>query len=243
MRQLGIWLRSQLDKLLAVPRYFRALAKEWMSILFGETLVGVVFLIWWALANPSNTQLIVVFVGAMFVAGFYAWHAANLRLEAKIKITRVCSREWEGTGQRRFHRVKAYYIEVLNKSEGITLEGVSIQLSGLSPPAPMWDFLPIPLHVQHDNPEKPENQARSFDLNPGELKNIDFVSAFEGDNRFSVVHVVAGVNCEVPFDTDGTRLQVRATAKNVPAVLAEFKVRRDEAGILQCEMEKRKNKN
>jgi len=240
MRQFRTWLIAQLEKLLFVPDYFRAMAKEWLNILFGETLVGIAFLLWWALGAPTNHALVVVFVAALFVAGYYAWHADHLRLETKIEIPRVCPREWtiaQGNANAG-HRAKAYYIELVNRSEGVTIEGVSVQLSGMSPEAPNWDFLPIPLHLQHDNPTKPEDQIRSFSLNPGEPRNIDFVSALEGDNRFSVVHVVAGVNHHIPFDTKGNRLQVRIAAKNTPPLLIWLRVWRDEAGFIECEIEK-----
>jgi|ERR1700691_2645094 len=80
MRQLRTWLMKQLEKLLLMPDYFRALAKEWLNILFGETLVGIGFLVWWALGAPTNHALVVVFVIAMFVAGYYAWRAVHIRL-------------------------------------------------------------------------------------------------------------------------------------------------------------------
>jgi len=43
-----------------------------MNILFGETLVGVVFLVWWALGSPP---LVFIFVLAALVAGYYVWRA------------------------------------------------------------------------------------------------------------------------------------------------------------------------
>jgi len=61
------WFLRQFGKLVLLPDYFRVLAKEWLNILFGETLVGIAFLLWWSLAGPSNAKLIVVFVAAMFV--------------------------------------------------------------------------------------------------------------------------------------------------------------------------------
>lgn len=77
---------NQLEKLLLMPDYFRALAKEWLNILFGETLVGIGFLIRWALGAPTNHALIVVFVAAMFVAGYYAWRPSYVRLIPQLDI-------------------------------------------------------------------------------------------------------------------------------------------------------------
>jgi hypothetical protein len=82
------WLLRQFGKLVLLPDYFRVIAKEWLNILFGETLVGIAFLLWWSLAGPSNAKLIVVFVEAMFVAGYYAWRADHIRLMPKLEVTR-----------------------------------------------------------------------------------------------------------------------------------------------------------
>jgi hypothetical protein len=86
MRKLRTWLIGQFEKLLLMPDYFRALAKEWLNILFGETLVGIGFLIWWALGAPTNHALIVVFVIAMFVAGYYAWRSDHARLIPQLEV-------------------------------------------------------------------------------------------------------------------------------------------------------------
>ena len=87
MRQFRTWLRKQFEKLLLLPDYFRALAKEWLNILFGETLVGIGFLVWWALGAPTNHALIAVFLLAMFVAGYYAWRVDHSRFIPKYKVT------------------------------------------------------------------------------------------------------------------------------------------------------------
>jgi len=89
MRQFLTWLIAQFEKLLLMPDYFGALAKEWLNILFGETLVGIGFLIWWALGEPKNHSLVVAFLIAMFVAGYYAWRANYIRLQPRFKVERI----------------------------------------------------------------------------------------------------------------------------------------------------------
>src|ERR1035437_10308079 len=125
MRQFRTWLMKQLEKLLLMPDYFRALAKEWLNILFGETLVGIGFLIWWALGAPTNHALVAVFVIAMFVAGYYAWRADHLRLGKRLEIAHLRINPWvaaQGTPNAG-HRAKTYYFGVANRSEGTTIEG------------------------------------------------------------------------------------------------------------------------
>jgi hypothetical protein len=81
------WIFRQFGKLVLLPDYFRVIAKEWLNILFGETLVGIGFLLWWSLAGPSNAKLIAVFVVAMFVAGYHAWRADHIRLMPGLEVT------------------------------------------------------------------------------------------------------------------------------------------------------------
>jgi hypothetical protein len=64
MASIYQWFLRQFGELVfRLPaRFFRVIAKEWLNILFGETLVGIGFLLWWSLAGPSNAKLIVVFI-------------------------------------------------------------------------------------------------------------------------------------------------------------------------------------
>ena len=56
-----------------------------MNILFGESLVAVIFLIWWALGSPP---LVIIFLLAVLVAGYYAWRATYLRSVPQIAVKR-----------------------------------------------------------------------------------------------------------------------------------------------------------
>jgi hypothetical protein len=101
---------KQLEKLLLMPDYFRALAKEWLNILFGETLVGIGFLIWWALGAPTNHRLILVFVLAMFVAGYYAWRGDHIRLIPRLEIKTIALQENPVNDARGTRRI---YVQVI----------------------------------------------------------------------------------------------------------------------------------
>jgi hypothetical protein len=70
MKRLTSLIRSQFGKLQFLHIYVAAISREWMYILFGETLLGVIFLVWWALATPP---LVLIFVSAAILAGYYAW--------------------------------------------------------------------------------------------------------------------------------------------------------------------------
>jgi hypothetical protein len=90
MRKIRSWFGERFATFFSVPDYFSAIAKQWMNILFGETLVGVVFLLWWALSNPKNPPLILAFVAAMFVAGYYAWFADHSKLVPRFEVKQHC---------------------------------------------------------------------------------------------------------------------------------------------------------
>jgi hypothetical protein len=95
-------LLRQFGKLSLLSVYFGAIAKEWINILFGETLIGIGFVLWWSLAGPSNTKLIVAFVAAMFVAGYYAWRAEHIQLMPKFVVaqfTRQTTDTFDQTGK------------------------------------------------------------------------------------------------------------------------------------------------
>jgi hypothetical protein len=87
------FLKTSFETLALLPDYFRAIVRQWMNILFGEGLIAVVFLIWWALGNPP---LIAIFVSAMFVAGYYAWREEYLAAFQKQKSRNVEVRDWIG---------------------------------------------------------------------------------------------------------------------------------------------------
>jgi hypothetical protein len=83
-------IRKQFQTFESIPLYFRAIATEWMNILFGESLVAVIFLVWWALGSPP---LVLIFMLAALVAGYYAWRASYLSRIPQIVIKRFALTE------------------------------------------------------------------------------------------------------------------------------------------------------
>jgi hypothetical protein len=241
MRNVARWLKRRFGTFDLLPEYFTAAIQQMQNILWGALLPFVAWGIWFIVSTPPTSVNVVAIGLALFMAGYYVWRADHLRLARKISITGLRVQEWTiiprgsiGEG----HPARSYYLEIVNESDGTTIGDVSVQLRHISPEVPNLNWLPIHLHVKHDNPVREEDYVRSFNLNPHETKNIDFVSSTEGDNRFTVIHIVPGVNKFVFFDTKGHRLQVIVTAKDMPAVSIWVRVWRDEAGLLMCEIEK-----
>lgn len=219
--------------------YSKAVREHGWEILWGAGMVGVPFGILTLYYAPSRSLLGWLFVWIVLVAGYFVWRADHVRLQQKICVTKVLDQKWWHAD---FNRdAIAYYFEIANKSEALSIHGVRVQLEKIEPEVENLNWLPIPLHQKHDNPVlgQPHVPAREFSLNPSEHKHIDFISALVGGNHFEVEHVAGiGVNRNVPVVGQGHhRLRVTVTAQDMPILYAWFDVWMNEAGVLMCEME------
>ena len=181
---------------------------------------------------------------ACLITGYYIWRVNHLRLQPKLLVTRVISQRWR-TGGNPFPNSNmpsaktgtanrdavAYYFEIAGASEASTIRDVRVQLTEINPPVQNLDWLPVLLFHKHDSPP----HAKKFDLNPGDVKHIDLVSAYRWDDHFAVRHIVDGVNCDVPA-FGHHRLTVAITASDTPKSLVSFDVWKDDDGCLQCEI-------
>ncbi len=168
------------------------------------------------------------------VAGYYVWRVNYVRLQQTIEVTSVRAHSYPhrdgGTGTQ-------YYFGVINKSEAATIHGVRVQLMEIIPEINNRDWLPIPLHLQHDNPPSGVF-TQSFDLHPREPRNIDLFSTADTTGN-SVAHFalsVSGVDLRVPI-TSRCRFRVMVNAKDVPVLFTWFAAWMDKDGTLQCEMD------
>jgi hypothetical protein len=233
MHEILTWLKARLETFAHLPDYGKATAKQWMNILFGETVLGVIFLVWWALENPKNPPLIVIFIAAVIVAGYFVWRADHLRLRQTLDITQALLQEWTDVASQQ--PAFAYYIEVVNTSEAVSILEAKVQLMEIVPEVQNLNWLPVLLRQKHDH-KPPTDAEKLFDLHPGDKKHIDFVSALYGSNQFTIQHLVDGVNNQVNA-SQHHRLKVAVIARHTPAHYAWFEVWIDGKGVLQCKME------
>jgi hypothetical protein len=70
-------VKNSVTNIRGLARIFKSNHKTVDEYSIGETVVAVIFLVWWALGSPP---LVFIFVAAMFVAGYYAWRANHLRM-------------------------------------------------------------------------------------------------------------------------------------------------------------------
>ena len=170
----------------------------------------------------------------------------HISLQPQLKVTRVIAQSWKSDELKAAesiygksstppvkivtrHEAMAYYFEISGTSESVTVRDVRVQLERIIPPVKNLDWLPVLLFHKHDQPPHKEK----FDLHPGDVKHIDLVSAYRGDDHFEVRHIVGGVNRDVP--TAGHHcLTVAITASDTPKISASFDVFMDSDGVLQC---------
>lgn len=243
MREFSRWLKRRFHSFDYLLEYFDAVRLHFLDVIWGIGVgAGVPYMIFGLYSlfkTPPPVANWIAIVGALFLSGYYLWRADHMRLEKKLEITRLVTQEWKVPQGEVMagHPARAWWFEVGNLSEGTTIEDVTVQIKTISPEVKNLNWLPIHLHLKHDDPAKAEDYKQSFNLNPGEPKTIDLVSSFEGDNRFSIIHTVPRANRHVQFDTEGHRLEVIVTAKDMPILSVWFKVWRGEDDLIQCERE------
>jgi hypothetical protein len=175
--------------------------------------------------------LITSFVGSCG----YAWYLERrqkLSLEKRLaqrpmriseEVSRRLWRQPQGVGAE-------CYIKIINDSEGASLESVRVELIHMEPEA--IKFLPVPLHIKHEDYE-----AREFSIHPLAFRQVDLVTGptksttSPTQTNLVIPHTVKNHVEALP----GTeyRLTVKASAKNVSPVEAVFKVSIED-GELQC---------
>jgi hypothetical protein len=224
--------KKGLDKKL-VWAYWLAVKEEAWAILWGAGVIGVPITIITLYLSPSWKALGWTAAWCFFMAGYYVWRADHVRLEKKIEPTYVRRHYW---GREQGEGVQ-YYFGIINKGEAATIRDVRVQLQELAPEIESINWLPIGLHQQHDNlVTDTATFAKTFDLHPNEVKNIDLLTGINGQKYFNVSHIVPGVNAVVQI-TGRHRLKVIIAGTDVPVSFAWFTVWMEDDGMLRCELD------
>jgi hypothetical protein len=83
------WFLPHFRKFDLLPDYFRAIALQWQSILWGGSVIAVLFVILAAILSLPKWTIAVYFVAVLFVAGYYVWRADHIRLTPKLRVSEV----------------------------------------------------------------------------------------------------------------------------------------------------------
>jgi hypothetical protein len=225
-----------------IPAYFLAIKESGWEVLWGAGMIGIAFGIATLRWSPSWQALGYVIALVVFVAGYQLWRDHYLRLQPKLRVSKVIAQKWRTRAgilydkspmppNKRNGDAVAYYFEIKGTSEASTIRDVQVQLAEINPPVPNLDWLPVPLFHKHDQPP----HTKKFDLHPGDVKHIDLVSAYRGDDNFEIRHIIDGVNRNIPA-VGVHRFTVTITASDTPKLSVCFDVFVDAEGLLQCNM-------
>jgi hypothetical protein len=235
MRRIFKWLNKRFGTFDLLPEYFTAAGQQIQNVLWGALLPFLVWGVWFIVGTPPAWINWTAVLVALFVAGYYVWRADHLRLEKKLGITRVTPQRWvDDIDPGNPLDTTAYYFEVVNTSAAATIEWAHVELAEIFPEVVNLNWLPVPLRHKHDH-SSPAQAKKDFNLNPGQMKHIDFVAAHKGDTHFDILHIVGGANTRVP-GLDHHYLKVMVTAKDTPALSQWFDVWMDMERVLQCKM-------
>lgn len=206
------WLGRQFQKFEQFPAYGNAISKEWMSILFGEGVLAVIFLIWWALGTPP---LVLIFVAAVLVAGYYAWRAIYVNSIPKFAVRRFLVTEtptiYSGEMRKYVHLVpecltdapvhecQGFLLRVLKKSEEKWIATAADEPLDLT-----WSI---------------QDRAEPRTLQPGVLTRLNLLYISNYHCRLSPCTPHLPYRFTPVFDTAGAfRFDVRFTARDCPPV-------------------------
>ena len=234
MRRIFKWLNKRFGTFDLLPKYFTAAAGAMQNILWGALLPFLAWGIWFIVSSPPTWVNVTAIGVALFLAGYYVWRADHVRLQQKIVVTRVIPQKWEHEQNNVVGLATAYYFEIVNTSEAVSIKGASAKLAEIRPAVANFEWLPVPLLQKHDNPFPGIPHAKTFQLNPGEPVHIDLVSAFQCEEHINVRHIVQMVNTLIPAGR--YELKVMITAEDMPVLCQWFNVWVDNLGVLQCEM-------
>jgi hypothetical protein len=235
MRRIFNWFNKRFGAFDLLPQYFTAAGQQIQNVLWGALMPFLVWGIWFIVSTPPVWINWTAVLLALFIAGYYVWRADHVRLQQTIGITRVIPQRWvDNDDPATPLEVIAYYFEVVSTSEASTVEWALVELAEVFPEVLSPSWLPLPLRHKNDR-SFPAQAKKDFNLNPGQKKHFDFVSAYKGDDHFDIQHTLPGVNTRVPC-LDHHYLKVVITAKDTPALSQWFDVWMDEERLLQCEI-------
>lgn len=124
---------------------------------------------------------------------------------------------------------RAFYITVRNPSAK-PLREVAVYLADIFPRVANLDWLPIPLHLKHDNLSP---NRESFNMNPRGIRHIDLVSHMVSRTDLTIEHIVVGVNKGAPVNTYILTVRAEGASITVP-YQSKFLVKLDHVGRLVC---------
>jgi hypothetical protein len=168
--------------------------------------------------------LLVITVFAILEGSYKYSTTLEERLRPKLTIPkRIHKQPWTDVRG----KCVSYYIDVVNESQGTTIDGIEVCLTDIDPPEIEW--LPVPLHIKHDNSEP---HKKEFSLNPLGKKQIDVLSSVQGAGDIRIESTIGGTGVTVPAGR--YTMTIMATGRDVKPTEAMFDVWVDHTGYLRA---------
>jgi hypothetical protein len=164
-------------------------------------------------------------ISALFSEGLNDWKRCQPQL---VVAKQLVSQTWNDPTSQSV--CTAYWLRIENASTASTVKNITTKLVSIEPSVENLDWLPIPLHLKHDNVE-PHQDA--FSLNPGDGRAVDIVSAVM-NGPITIEHIVPGVNQYLPRTKGKWELTIIVAGENIPPVWRRFIVWQDSVGMLRC---------
>jgi hypothetical protein len=136
---------------------------------------------------------------------------------------------FDDTGKQTSGQQRLYRVGVRCLSPATPVDNVSVELARIEPG--VIPFLPVPLHLMHDNLPADQPYKKIFDLGPDETKYIDVLYAVEGNtsvnyyDHFAVSYALQTTPNLIPARR--YRFTLVARCKNYPASYADFIIEED----------------
>lgn len=111
-----------------------------------------------------------------------------------------------------------YYIVVKNSSI-CPISDVGVYLTKITPSVPEINWLPVPLHIKHDNVRPYKD---TFTLNPKGVKYVDLVSLTSAAPSLQIKHAVSSVQVRIPAGTYTLTVRVEGREVRHPPRLASL---------------------
>ena len=210
--------------------YWKSFLEKWWEIFWGPTLLGIAFGLYTLWHSPAWPWFLSYVLVVTFLTGYYLWRGDHLRLSVAVRVSNVLSQSWvhpEGA------KTVLYFFEIVNTSEAKSIQGVNVQLAGIQPSTEEMNFLPIHLRQKHDW-QSPQ-ALKTFDLNPGERKQIDLISGIVDGDWFEIQHIVPAVRNKITSKILH-KLNVVISGIDMPANSVWFNVWA-ENGEIKCKLD------
>lgn len=219
MQPVRKYLSFQVQLVQFLPEYIQAIAGQWTNLLFGETVLAVIFLIWWAIGSPP---LILIFVSAALLAAYYAWQSCYVRLIPSLFVTQVHITPTPTTSPESLVMIQIE-LECLTQSPVNECQGHLLRVLKKSNDTEPWkstamdESLELPRSI-HDN-------AQPFTLLPGVPVRLNLCMILESGRIQLVGDRVPLRWAEVFNGTDIFKFDVSVTAKDCSTAEASVTVK------------------